>query len=930
MDRYIKIIFILLVLYIIGSDRIKAANSDICLNGLWSFNIDPYNQGIDERWFDEFVDFSTWNEIKVPYNWDLQNHFADYAGKAWYSRTFFISNSLSEKMIRVFFESVYNDAFVWINGQMVGENHLGFLSFYFEIDEYLRFGEENRITVLVDNTFKRGAMWNWGGIRRSVSLEVTEKERLEYMHITAIPNLDNGYADINVKFELSNNSIFDQSLQYELVILNKDNEIIYKEADSTELAAREKKELTTSFSISKRNVNLWHFESPYLYDCNIRLLKDGEQIHELKDRFGIRKIEIQGEAFLLNGEPIKTVGFNLVPEDRMTGNTLPMWRIMEDVDLMKSMGANMARLSHQPLPKDFLDYLDEKGIMTFEEVALWGKDEMVDPNHPVPKEWLCRMISEKFNHPSIIGWSVGNEIGYPSMNPMVKEYVKSAIKHSKLLDNTRLAVYVTNSAHINKDDATVFSDVIMLNRYKNWGEDAVKSNTNYPGKPIFYSEFGDQITSEDPNIGIIDITNMLSQIRDKPYIVGASYWTFNDYKSSYSGTPPSGNRSWGVVTTTRDKKRAYYQFRKEYAPVAEMRLTDRNSVTIIARKEGDIPSYILEGYKIIWQGFNAENELIDAGFHNLKTISPGDQSTNIRLDWKGNLEKIKKIKLSLITGLDYSVADTIVFFGTPESPQVLKIHTDMKSARVIFEQSPFATSWKIRYTDHEGVVRDTEETINNFIEVPNLKFNWKYQMELIALNNYGESKSSSFEVITTNNEKPPIIWAAVCDETACNISFSSSEQDYTYQIQYRDVRSKYDNEKYLQLPNKGMIKIERLKEDTQYFLRIRRLMEWGFASEWSHEIGIKTMQKDKPESPIPLGVIKGKRGCLLIFNPPAKSDGYIVYIKDENNNVSNRINIRGSRLNFISLDSEFSESRFSFSIASTLKGKESEIRKFKN
>src|SRR5690606_11419068 len=134
----------------------------------------------------------------------------------------------------------------------------------------------------------------------------------------------------------------------------------------------------------------------------------------------------KGEQLILNGEMIRPVGFNLVADDRTTGSTLPAWRFKEDVDIMKSAGANMARLSHQPLPKEFLDYLDEKGVMVFEEVALWGKDAMVGPNHAIPKEWLSRMIRVKYNHPSVIGWSVGNEIGRLDDNPMVMEYVEGA------------------------------------------------------------------------------------------------------------------------------------------------------------------------------------------------------------------------------------------------------------------------------------------------------------------------------------------------------------------------------------------------------------------------------------------------------------------------------------------------------------------------
>ena len=131
------------------------------------------------------------------------------------------------------------------------------------------------------------------------------------------------------------------------------------------------------------------------------------------NRFGLRKIEIDNKnyAFKLNGESIRVMGFNLVPDDRTTGSTLPAWRIKQDVDLMKSLGANLARLTHLPMPDEMFDYLDEKGIMVFPEIPLWGLDQLVDKNNPIPKQWLQRITDNYYNHASVIGWCVGNEIG---------------------------------------------------------------------------------------------------------------------------------------------------------------------------------------------------------------------------------------------------------------------------------------------------------------------------------------------------------------------------------------------------------------------------------------------------------------------------------------------------------------------------------------
>jgi beta-galactosidase len=302
---------------------------------------------------------------------------------------------------------------------------------------------------------------------------------------------------------------------------------------------------------------------------------------------------------LLNGESIRTVGFNVVPEDRFTGNTLPFERIKEDIDLMKSCGANFARMSHVSLPKEFLDYLDEKGIMVFEEVGLWGKDELVDPDKEIPKEWLRRIIEEKYNHPSVVGWSVGNEIGNEANNPKVKAYVKGAIEMAKQLDPNRWAVYVSNTAQRSSDDAAMYNDITMVNFYGGWGKGAVQAWANHK-KPVFVSEFGDALNDEDPNLGIIPIEKMMNQMRSKNYVFGVSLWTFNDYRSTYFGktgwvTPPSQNRPWGIVSTFREKKRSFYDVQREYAPVKNLNFSAidqaKGAVTITIEPRGtlDIP-----------------------------------------------------------------------------------------------------------------------------------------------------------------------------------------------------------------------------------------------------------------------------------------------------------------------------------------------------
>ncbi len=294
------------------------------------------------------------------------------------------------------------------------------------------------------------------------------------------------------------------------------------------------KEVLISTALNKNEVHLWNSDDPFLYQSQVSLKRGQQVLHQITDRFGLRKIEVDNKNYILrlNGESIRPMGFNLVPDDRTTGSTMPMWRVKQDIDLMKSLGANLARLTHLPVTEEMFNYLDEKGILVFPEIPLWGFHQLVDKNNPVAKQWLKRLIDEHYNHASIIGWSVGNEIGD---SPGVMEYVEDAIQYVKSVDTTRLAVMVSHTANKPKDPIQ-YSDIGLINKYgTSIGGLADIIHKQHPDKILFYSEFGYGQLRENLDADV-DAKGMIDSLRFKPYLIGGSLWTFNDYRSSYIGT----------------------------------------------------------------------------------------------------------------------------------------------------------------------------------------------------------------------------------------------------------------------------------------------------------------------------------------------------------------------------------------------------------
>jgi hypothetical protein len=822
----------------------------LSLDGDWSFKIDPEYQGETLGFEKKDFDASHWDKMEVPGNWNLHNLYSEYSGDAWYTRTFKVDENQKDKLFRLVFESVFNDCKVWINGKFIGENHLGFMPFQFDISKYIINNQENRITVLVNNMFKKGAMWSWGGIRQPVHIEITAPIRIDYQHITAIPDLKKGTANVDVKIVATNSSAAEKAISYTIYIKKNGKIIAQKKENATIPANTLEFTTSSSFQLPKSNVTLWHYDFPVLYESTVSL-NDGNQSSQiLSNKFGIRKIEVVGNKVLLNGESIRAVGFNVLAEDRITGTTLPFEKIKADVDMMKSCGVVMTRLAHVTLPEGYLDYLDEKGILIFSEVGLWGKDRWVDPEHPMPKEWLKRIIKKEYNHPSVIGWSVGNEIGSPKNNPKANQYIKGAIEMAKELDPNRLAVYASNTAQSQADDAAVYGDLLLLNLYG--GFSGVDKAWNFHKKPIFVSEFGQTLNSDDPNLGIVNIKKMMDDMRNKEYVLGLSLWTLNDYRSKYNSeppaaaswtTPPSQNRTWGIVTTLGKPKSSFVTTQKEYAPVKEITLSEINKdkgtakITIIPRAKLDIPANILRGFKVQWSVLDANFKALKSGEKGLKTIYPGD--TAFSFDIKNNLSKSKGMKIEFVDPQGYVVLDETYHFEAPNQPTIKHINVANDGVRFIFDKVPGADEYAVQYQLKDSIFT-SKKTINTFVEIEDKKVkqgeNWKYK--LIAYNKVGESAPSD-EVVVARNELdlPPVIWDAVRNKTNIFIGFEVLPKDDMYEIEYGFKPLEYT--KKIAFKNQGVVRLSNIPIETPVYFRMRIRKQTGFTSEWTHEIKVE-------------------------------------------------------------------------------------------
>lgn len=887
----------LLIILLLSSLFVKAQHRGeerISLNGTWLFKTDPDNVGEKEGWSKADAVENSWEAMKVPSNWDINNRYANYGGKAWYRKQIDIPAQWNGKTLFLKFEGVYFNSKVWLNGQPLGSNDNGFLPFEFEVSKIVRYGEKNTVVVCADNSFRLGAVWNWGGIRRPVTLIANNDVRVMQQHISSEADLKSHTATVAIKVFIQNNGNQQQTIKG-TVNLNA-NKICNKVAGfSAVVPAHSVKEVWVKAPLQEREVHLWGFDDPFLYNCITTITAGGQLQHQFEKRFGIRKIEVDHKnyVFKLNGEPVRLMGFNLVPEDRTTGNTLPAWRIKQDVDMMKELCANMARLTHFPLTDEMYDYLDERGMLVFPEVSLWGNTPMVNPDDTIPREWLKRTVFNYYNHPSIIGWSVGNEIGY---NPQVMAYVKSAVQLARELDSTRLAVMVSHTADA-PTDPIQYSQLGLINKYaKNLRPVTKKIHNLHPEKLLFYSEYGLGQLSEDID-GDLDAKAIVDSMRYLPYLMGGSLWTFNDYRSNFNGTKEaSENRPWGVVDVFRQKKKAWYAIRKEYAPIKAFKVDVKDisastgaSIEITPREVLDLPAYSMHNYRIVWSIHNDQGNIEQAGFLPLQDIQPGNKNFKKAINWNRS-QSSASVNVQLVSPLNYAVYDTTVFFKKPAAPQIIYVTgyrtrlnvSPPKSGmvRIMFKKVNNATSYKAKF-GIDQLTGQTPETINNYIDISGLELDKTYQVELIALNSAGESMPTAVKNVNTAYQVPaPVVRYTEPADKGFFIGYSTQSDEYIFEVRYTLQPGEYNDTNMIKSTNKGVLFVPNLQNGQTYYYQIRSVKQNTFPSLWSDEIAV-TPDGDLPQIPVIDAVAQKGTMAEVFFTPVKKAAGYVLNYREK-------------------------------------------------
>ncbi|MGM8361972.1 glycoside hydrolase family 2 TIM barrel-domain containing protein [Flavobacterium sp. ARAG 55.4] len=386
-----------------------------------------------------------WRDVRLPHDWSVEFSFdktkegaTGYldGGVAWYQKHFSIPKADKDKKFYILFDGVYNNAKFWLNGKLLGENPYGYSPTYFDLTPFLtKDGSQNVISVHVDHSRYADNRWYSGsGIYRNVKLITTDKLHIPiWGTFISTPEVNKELAKVQLKVkvenELSSKSTFDLSTK----LVDANGTVVAKQNSTLKLNAKTNKEFTQTFTVT--NPKLWDPENPNRYKAITTITTKGKVIDEYTTPFGIRKIEFKAkEGFFLNGKSTYMKGICIHHDGGLVGSAVPegVWR--RRLTILKECGVNAIRTSHNPFSEEFLDLCDEMGFLVqnelFDEFDL-PKDKRQN-YHERHDDYITKGYTEHFqkwgksdltrtilrdrNHPSVVQWSIGNEIEWTYLN----------------------------------------------------------------------------------------------------------------------------------------------------------------------------------------------------------------------------------------------------------------------------------------------------------------------------------------------------------------------------------------------------------------------------------------------------------------------------------------------------------------------------------
>lgn len=374
----------------------------------------------------EFVD-SGWRKLNLPHDWAIEGDFSQDnpsgtgggalpGGVGWYRKTFVAENKDKGKHFRIEFDGVYMNSEVFINGTCLGKRPYGYISFSYDLTPYLKWGEKNVIAVRVDNAEQPNSRWYSGcGIYRNVWLLKTGDVCVaEWGTYVTTAKVDGQGASLNLVTTLENTGKENADVTVRSVLKDAEGKEVAQAESPANVVAEKSAEIAQELQVT--SPQLWDVEHPYLYSLVTEVMKGGQCVDRYVTPVGIRTFSFDAtKGFVLNGKPTKINGVCMHHDLGCLGAAVNVRAMERQLQMLKEMGCNGIRCSHNPPAPEWLDLCDRMGFIVMDEAFdMWRKKKTAYDYSLYFNEWherdLHDFILRDRNHPSVFMWSIGNEV----------------------------------------------------------------------------------------------------------------------------------------------------------------------------------------------------------------------------------------------------------------------------------------------------------------------------------------------------------------------------------------------------------------------------------------------------------------------------------------------------------------------------------------
>ncbi|PTN07455.1 sugar-binding domain-containing protein [Mangrovibacterium marinum] len=498
----------------------------------WKFKLGHFPGAGAKR----FADEKTWREVDLPHDWSIeglikQENSTGYdggffpAGEGWYRKTFHVPSDWGSKRVSIYFEGVYMNSKVYVNGNLVGTHPYGYTSFRYDLTPYLYFGKRNTIAVYVNNSEQENCRWYSGsGIYRHVWLELTNRVHIDQWGVSiTTPEVSQKAATIQVKSLIKNETDTIQFITVLTKIVDKNKINVSTGQLNLQIEAQSQREVVQNFIVKKPC--LWTPDTPNLYNAEVDVLMGDEVIDQTDNKFGIRSIKYSVEnGFELNGTKLLLNGGCVHHDNGCLGAKAYDRAEVRKVELLKGAGFNAVRTSHNPPSEAFLNACDSLGLLVLEEAFDGWKNPKTPYDYSMYfDDWaqqdLESMVLRDKNHPSVIMWSIGNEVFETIwLDPGSVERIEKLANIVRQLDPSRpvTCAITTWGKEWNLFDSSF--KPLDIGGYNYQLHNAISDHKRVPERIILGTESYPK-----------EAFKMWNLVKNNNYIIGDFVWTAMDY-----------------------------------------------------------------------------------------------------------------------------------------------------------------------------------------------------------------------------------------------------------------------------------------------------------------------------------------------------------------------------------------------------------------